>query len=159
MTLVISRTRHPRLAPSPCLFGGPMTLVISPGHGPFCLAIYTCHISAFAMPQPCHLGSSDSRRWSCSGYHLRTTDPIESTFSTVRLRSRVTRGAGSRTAGLAMTFKLLEAASGHWRKLNGRQLLPLVRAGVKFIDWKQQERKLKLINTQPEMKPARRAAA
>jgi len=91
--------------------------------------------------------------------HLRTTNPIESTFSTVRLRSRVTRGAGSRTAGLAMTFKLLQAASGHWRKLNGNQLLPLVRAGVKFIDGKQQERKLKLINNQPEKKPAKRAAA
>jgi transposase-like protein len=66
--------------------------------------------------------------------HLRTTNPIESTFATVRLRERVTKGAGSRTAGLTMAFKLLEAAQGHWRRLDGAELIPLVRAGVRFID-------------------------
>jgi len=66
--------------------------------------------------------------------HLRTTNPIESTFATVKLRQRVTKGAGSRNAGLAMAFKLLLAAERSWRKLNGAELLPLVRAGVKFVD-------------------------
>ena len=66
--------------------------------------------------------------------HLRTTNPIESTFATVRLRERVTKGAGSRTAGLTMAFKLLEAAAMHWRKVNAPELIPLVRAGVRFVD-------------------------
>lgn len=60
--------------------------------------------------------------------HLRTTNPIESTFSTVRLRTRVTKGAGSRAAGLAMAFKLPEAASERWRKVNAPHLVALVRA-------------------------------
>jgi transposase-like protein len=71
--------------------------------------------------------------------HLRTTNPIESTFATVRLREGVTKGAGSRTAGLAMAFKLLQAAQGHWRKLDGAELVPLVRAGVVFKDGKRIE--------------------
>jgi transposase-like protein len=66
--------------------------------------------------------------------HLRTTNPIESTFATVRLREGVTKGAGSRTAGLVMAFKLLQAAQNHWRKLDGAELVPLVRAGVVFKD-------------------------
>jgi transposase-like protein len=66
--------------------------------------------------------------------HLRTTNPIESTFATVKLRQRVTKGAGSRAAGLAMGFKLLLAAERTWRRLNGHQLLPLVAAGVVFQD-------------------------
>jgi len=72
--------------------------------------------------------------------HLRTTNPIESTFATVRLRERVTKGAGSRTAGLTMAFKLLEAAQAHWRRLDGAELIPLVRAGVGFIDGVRVER-------------------
>ena len=64
--------------------------------------------------------------------HLKTSNPIESTFSTVRARTRVTKGAGSRTAGLAMAFKLIEAASDHWRSVNGAHLVALVRAGAKF---------------------------
>ena len=66
--------------------------------------------------------------------HLRTTNVIESPFATVRLRERATRGAGSRTKGLLMAFKLLEMAQHRWRHLDGAQLLPLVRAGVKFAD-------------------------
>lgn len=72
--------------------------------------------------------------------HLRTTNPIESTFATVRLRTRVTKGPGSRTAGLAMVFKLLLTAEKTWRKLNGHELVPLVRAGVKFVDGVRVER-------------------
>jgi putative transposase len=71
--------------------------------------------------------------------HLRTTNPIESTFATVRLREGVTKGAGSRTAGLVMAFKLLQVAQGHWRRLDGAALLPLVRAGVAFKDGQQVE--------------------
>src|SRR5712692_3700664 len=66
--------------------------------------------------------------------HLRTTNPIESTFATVRLREGVTKGAGSRTAGLVMAFKLLQVAEGHWRCLDAAALIPLVRAGVCFED-------------------------
>ncbi|EQD72090.1 transposase, mutator type, partial [mine drainage metagenome] len=72
--------------------------------------------------------------------HLRTTNPIESTFSTVRLRTKVTRGAGSRKAGLAMAYKLLDAAQDRWRKIGGAELVPLVRAGATFIDGKLRER-------------------
>ena len=50
--------------------------------------------------------------------HLRTTNPIESTFATVRLRQRVTKGPGSRAAGIAMAFKLIEAAQARWRAVN-----------------------------------------
>ncbi|MBC9729051.1 IS256 family transposase [Streptomyces sp. TRM68367] len=64
--------------------------------------------------------------------HLRTTNPIESTFATVRLRTKVTKGAGSRAAGLAMVFKLIEAAQARWRAVNGAHLVPLVRAGARF---------------------------
>ncbi len=72
--------------------------------------------------------------------HLRTTNPIESTFSTVRLRTKVTRGSGSRKAGLAMAYKLLDSAQARWRKITGAELVPLVRAGATFIDGKLQER-------------------
>jgi transposase-like protein len=66
--------------------------------------------------------------------HLRTTNPIESPFATVKSRTAQTKGAGSRTAGLALAFKLALAAEDHWRKLNASQLMPLVRAGVRFQD-------------------------
>ncbi len=64
--------------------------------------------------------------------HLKTTNPIESTFATVRLRTKVTKGPGSRAAGLAMAFKLLEAAQHRWRAVNGPHLVALVRAGARF---------------------------
>ncbi len=64
--------------------------------------------------------------------HLRTTNPIESTFATVRLRTKVTRGAGSRAAALAMTFKLIESAQQRWRAVNAPHLVALVRAGARF---------------------------
>ncbi len=66
--------------------------------------------------------------------HLRTTNPIESTFATVRLRHRRTKGSGSRTACLTMVFKLALAAEKRWRRLNGSALLPDVIRGVRFID-------------------------
>ena len=64
--------------------------------------------------------------------HLRTTNPIESAFSTVRLRTKVTRGAGSRTAALAKTFKLIDSAQQRWRAVNTPHLVALVRAGARF---------------------------
>jgi putative transposase len=66
--------------------------------------------------------------------HLRTTNPIESTFATVRLRHRRTKGNGSRLACLTMVYKLMQSASKKWRLLNGCQLLTDVIAGVQFID-------------------------
>jgi len=66
--------------------------------------------------------------------HLRTTNPIESAFATVKARTKKTKGAGSRKAGLAMAFKLLLAAEKRWRRLNAPHLVALVKAGVKFPD-------------------------
>ena len=66
--------------------------------------------------------------------HLRTTNPIESTFATVRLRTVKTKGSGSRSACLTMVFKLMESASKKWRLLNGSPLLTKVIAGVRFVD-------------------------
>ena len=66
--------------------------------------------------------------------HLRTTNPIESTFATVRLRHKRTKGNGSRRACLAMVYKLATSAEKRWRKLNGAQHIPDVIAGVTFID-------------------------
>ncbi len=64
--------------------------------------------------------------------HLTSTNPIESTFSTVRLRTRVTKGAGSRAAGLVMDFKLIQSAQQRWRAVNGPHHVALVRAGATF---------------------------
>jgi len=66
--------------------------------------------------------------------HLRTTNPIESTFATVRLRTKRTKGSGSRTACLSMVFKLMQSAQKRWRALNGSERLPEVIQGVPFID-------------------------
>jgi putative transposase len=62
--------------------------------------------------------------------HLRTTNPIRSTFATIRLRQRVTKGPGSRAAGIAMAFKLIESAQRRWRAVNRPHLVALVRAGT-----------------------------
>ncbi len=72
--------------------------------------------------------------------HLRTTNPIESPFATVRARTDITKGPGSREAGVAMIFKLLEAQEGRWRRLNGYRLVPLVRAGARFVSGELVER-------------------
>jgi transposase-like protein len=72
--------------------------------------------------------------------HLRTTNPIESTFATVRLRHRRTKGNGTRVACLTMVFKLVESAARKWRTLNGAKLLPDVIAGIRFIDGEKPEK-------------------
>ena len=66
--------------------------------------------------------------------HLRTTNPIESTFATVRLRTKRTKGCGSRIACLTMVYKLMQSASKKWRLLNGAQVLVEVLRGTIFID-------------------------
>ena len=66
--------------------------------------------------------------------HLRTTNPIESTFATVRLRTRRTKGCGSRIACLTMVWKLVESSSKRWRVLNGSEIIPDVIEGVRFVD-------------------------
>jgi transposase-like protein len=72
--------------------------------------------------------------------HLRTTNPIESTFATVRLRQRITKGPGSRAAGIAMAYKLIDAARARWRAVNAPHLVALVRAGAVFHKGKLLER-------------------
>ena len=71
--------------------------------------------------------------------HIRTTNPIESTFATVRLRTARTKGCGSRTATLTMVFKLAEQAEKHWRRLNKYDLIPFILEGKKFVDGVMQE--------------------
>jgi len=88
--------------------------------------------------------------------HIRTSKPIESSFSTVRLRQRVTKGPGSPGRGSLMAFKLLKMAEERWRRLNGAELLPLVRAGVAFKDGEQLERE---DSDQEEQDTTDRAAA
>ena len=66
--------------------------------------------------------------------HLRTSNPIESTFATVRLRTYRTKGPGSREAGLAMAFKLARKAESRWRKLNGSEKLQELIDGIVFVD-------------------------
>jgi hypothetical protein len=83
-----------------------------------------------------------------TGDIMPVTNIIESPFATVRLRQRVTKGAGSRTKALMMAFKLLAMAEERWRKVNGSELLPLVRAGVRFVDGVQEKPK----TTKGEMK-------
>jgi transposase-like protein len=72
--------------------------------------------------------------------HLRTTSPIESTFAAVRRRTKVTKGPGSRAAGLATAFKLIESAQDRWRAVNAPRLAALVRAGATFTGGKLVER-------------------
>ena len=66
--------------------------------------------------------------------HIRTTNPIESTFGTVRQRTRRTKGSGSRAATLSMVFKLMESAQRRWRRLNGHELIGALIKGINFKD-------------------------
>ena len=66
--------------------------------------------------------------------HLRTTNPLESTFATIRHRPRPPKGCGSVAATLAMVLQLARVAEKHWRRLNGYELLARVIAGVQFVD-------------------------
>lgn len=81
--------------------------------------------------------------------HLRTTNPIESTFATVRLRTKVTKGPGSRAAGIAMAYKLIDAAQARWRAVNAPHLVALVRAGAVFHKGKLLERPIDITPPEP----------
>jgi hypothetical protein len=81
--------------------------------------------------------------------HLRTTNPIESTFATVRLRTKVTKGPGSHAAGIAMAYKLIDAAQSHWRAVNAPHLVALVRAGAVFHKGKLLERPVDITPAEP----------
>jgi putative transposase len=107
------------------------------------LAAYDQFISSYQVkfPKACECLQKDkavlftfydfpAQHWS----HLRTTNPIESTFATVRLRTQRTKGSGSRIATLTMVFKLGLEAQKHWRRLNGAELVAKVITGVKFVD-------------------------
>ena len=71
--------------------------------------------------------------------HLRTTNPIESAFVTVKARTKVTKGAGSRRRGLVMAYELLNAVQDRWRKVNSPELVAQVRASIEFKDGNQLE--------------------
>ena len=86
--------------------------------------------------------------------HLRTTNPIESTFATVRLRTKVTKGPGSRAAGIAMAYKLIDAAQARWRAVNAPHLVALVRAGAVFHKGKLLERPVDVTPPEPADNPA-----
>ena len=73
--------------------------------------------------------------------HLRTTNPIESAFATVKARTKVTKGAGTRRRGLVMAYKLLDAAQDRWRRVNSPELVAQVRAGIEFKDGIRVERR------------------
>jgi hypothetical protein len=81
--------------------------------------------------------------------HLRTTNPIESTFATVRLRTKVTKGPGSRAARIAMAYKLIDAAQARWRAMNAPHLVALVRAGTVFHKGKLLERPVDITPPEP----------
>src|SRR6266436_5229085 len=111
------------------------------------LAAYDQFISSYhtKFPKACECLEKDkeilftfydfpAQHWS----HLRTTNPIESTFATVRLRTHRTKGCGSRIATLTMVFKLGLEAQKRWRRLNGAELVAKVVTGVKFVDGEEQ---------------------
>jgi len=89
---------------------------------------------ASTTPSSTHPPRSQPRR------SLRLKITIESTFATVRLRTKVTKGHGSKAAGLAMAFKLIESAQRRWRMVNAPHLVALVRAGATFVNGKLVER-------------------
>ena len=66
--------------------------------------------------------------------HIRTTNPIESTFATVRLRTKKTKGCGTRMATLTMVFKLALEAQRTWKRIKGYEFIPLVLENKKFVD-------------------------
>jgi hypothetical protein len=72
--------------------------------------------------------------WPEHGKHIRTSNPIESTFATVRHRTTRAKGCLSHDTGMIMVFKLIQAAQASWRRLDGQNQLPKLIEGVKFID-------------------------
>src|ERR1700745_3356256 len=97
-------------------------------------------ISSYRAKYPKATECLEKEKNGCSAFTIsrpstgRTTNPIESTFASVRLRTQRTKGCGSRIATLTMVFKLGTQAQQHWRRLNGSELIPKVLAGVIFLD-------------------------
>jgi putative transposase len=89
-----------------------------------------CKCLEFSVLSGQRESNPQAQHWS----HLRTTNPIESTFATVRLRTQRTKGCGSRITTLTMVFKLGTQAQQHWRRLNGSDLIPKVVTGAIFVD-------------------------
>jgi len=100
-------------------------------------------------PKACHCLEKDKEElltfydfpaahWS----HIRSTNPIESTFATVRLRTKRTKGCGSRVATLSMVFKLALAAQKKWRRINQPQILGKIMFGIRFVDGEEDEQSL-----------------
>lgn len=108
-----------------------------------------------AVTQYCGLNWENKEHW----VHLRTTNPIESTLATVRLRQRVTKGAGSGAAGIAMAFMLTESAQAQWRAVNAPHLVGLVRAGGFFHKGKLLERPIDITLAQPDESPETEVAS
>ncbi|GHE13426.1 hypothetical protein GCM10010339_80300 [Streptomyces alanosinicus] len=92
------------------------------------LAVGDCTLGSWKAPAEVF---PDARHQRCC-VHLRTTNPIESTFMTLRLRTEVTKAAGSAAATLAMVFKLVESAQARWRAVNAPHHVALVRTGARF---------------------------
>ena len=112
-------------------------------------AAFTACTAAYQAKDPQAVASLErdqAKRLTCFDFpaepwlHWRTTNPVESPFSTVRLRQRVTKGAGSRAKGLVMAYTRLVMAEERWRTRNAPHLLPLVQAQVKVVDGSQQRR-------------------
>jgi transposase-like protein len=107
------------------------------------LAAYDQFLKDYSVkyPKACECLKKDKDGWfsfydfpAAHWAHLRTTNPIESTFAGVRHRTRQTKGCGSVPATRAMVFQLVRVAEKHWRRLNGAELLTQVITGVKFAD-------------------------
>ena len=103
---------------------------------------------ASTTPSSTHPPRSQPRR------SLRLKITIESTFATVRLRTKVTKGHGSKAAGLAMAFKLIESAQRRWRMVNAPHLVALVRGGATFINGKLVERPAEQASSDSRQSPA-----
>jgi len=83
-------------------------------------------------------------------YPKAVANPIESMFATVRLRTKVTKGPGSRAAGITMAYKLIDAAQARWRAVNAPHLVALVRAGAVFHKGKLLERPTDITPPEPD---------
>ena len=124
------RSTTPRTATTPCRRSKYSTPTTAP-RGPSRSPKITEHIDVLLA-----FYDDAAEHW----IHLRTTNPIESTFAIVRVRQRITKGPGSRAAGVAMAFKLIEFAQARWRAVTAPHLVALVRAGARFRNGKLVER-------------------
>ena len=109
------------------------------GHPSFLQQFAVNPHGTLAFPKADRVSHGEFRWNTQTRVNVRTTNPIESTFATIRLRHRRTKGSGTRRTSLAMMFKLAESASKKWRRLRGYQQITLVVQGRQFIDGTLQE--------------------